>query len=107
MQLGSYWLVAEVRGRRKILTDGWQLSFPVYNILLHPLRSYTGPWYSRVSRLWCFVKALQGVLPYEVKSLHDKYGPIVRIAPDELSYNCAEAWQDIYGNDLTTALLFI
>jgi hypothetical protein len=50
------------------------------------------------------VKAFQGVLPYEVKSLHDKYGPVVRIAPEELSYNCAEAWQDIYGNKIALNL---
>ncbi|RYO97042.1 hypothetical protein DL765_011340 [Monosporascus sp. GIB2] len=29
--------------------------------------------------------------------LHNKYGPVLRIAPDELSYASAQAWQDIYG----------
>jgi cytochrome P450 len=29
---------------------------------------------------------------------HDKYGPVVRIAPNELSYSDSEAWRDIYGN---------
>ncbi|RYP04569.1 hypothetical protein DL764_004377 [Monosporascus ibericus] len=28
--------------------------------------------------------------------LHKKYGPVLRIAPDELSYASAQAWQDIY-----------
>jgi hypothetical protein len=40
-------------------------------------------------------------LPYEVKKLHDRYGPVVRIAPGELSYNDPDAWQDIYGNRVT------
>lgn len=29
--------------------------------------------------------------------LHDQYGPIVRVAPNELSYITPEAWKDIYG----------
>lgn len=33
----------------------------------------------------------------KIKELHDKYGPIVRIGPNELSYSCPEAWDDIYG----------
>jgi hypothetical protein len=37
-------------------------------------------------------------LPFSVKELHDAYGSVVRIAPDELSYNSPEAWQDIYGD---------
>ena len=51
-----------------------------------------------IKTLGYFIRALEGVLPYKVKELHDKYGPVVRIAPGELSYNCPEAWQDIYGH---------
>lgn len=29
--------------------------------------------------------------------LHDTYGPVIRITPDELSYATPEAWDDIYG----------
>lgn len=29
--------------------------------------------------------------------LHQKYGPVVRIAPDELSYTTGAAWKKIYG----------
>lgn len=29
--------------------------------------------------------------------LHEKYGPVLRIAPDELSFANAQAWQDICG----------
>jgi averantin hydroxylase len=28
--------------------------------------------------------------------LHSQYGPVVRIAPDELSYATAQAWKDIF-----------
>jgi hypothetical protein len=32
-----------------------------------------------------------------IAELHRRYGPVFRTAPDQLSYNVEEAWQDIYG----------
>ena len=44
-----------------------------------------------------FVKALvSGTLPHQVKSFHEKYGQVVRVAPDELSFTDPAAWRDIY-----------
>ncbi|RYP08106.1 hypothetical protein DL764_002089 [Monosporascus ibericus] len=37
----------------------------------------------------------QGRLSQTVKALHDKYGTIIRIAPDELSFTEGSAWKDI------------
>lgn len=39
----------------------------------------------------------------KIKDLHDIYGPVVRIAPNELSFISPEAWDDIYS-DKTSAL---
>lgn len=39
---------------------------------------------------------LNGTLPTKVKALHDIYGPVVRVAPNELSFIAPEAWKDIY-----------
>ena len=33
-----------------------------------------------------------------MKAFHDRYGGVVRIAPDELSFTDVRAWKDIYGN---------
>lgn len=30
--------------------------------------------------------------------MHERYGPVVRVAPNELSYIDSEAWKDIYSN---------
>jgi cytochrome P450 len=38
-----------------------------------------------------------GKLPFEIKRLHDHYGPIVRVGVDEVSVNDAKAWKDIYN----------
>jgi cytochrome P450 len=32
------------------------------------------------------------------KVLHDIYGPVVRVSPNELAFNSAQAWDDIYGH---------
>lgn len=37
-------------------------------------------------------------MPYRVLALHNQYGPVVRIAPDELSYITPTAWKTIYGH---------
>ena len=43
------------------------------------------------------VRYIQGVLPFKVLELHRQYGPVVRIAPDELAFVDASAWHDVYG----------
>jgi cytochrome P450 len=35
---------------------------------------------------------------FEIKNLHERYGPIVRITPNELSFTDPAAWKDIYGH---------
>lgn len=40
---------------------------------------------------------MSGHWHHKLMELHNKYGPIVRVGPDELSYSDPEAWDDIYG----------
>lgn len=40
----------------------------------------------------------QGKLAFDVLELYKKYGPIVRIAPNELAFSEADAWKNIYGH---------
>ena len=67
-----------------------------YNIVLHPLSSYPGPKYIGASRIWWLFHSARGDLVHEIKALHDQYGDIVRIAPDQLSYVNPDAIKDIY-----------
>ncbi|KAH6608323.1 hypothetical protein Trco_001669 [Trichoderma cornu-damae] len=69
----------------------------VYNVYFHPLRSYPGPWLGRATRLHYVYHQLAGELPYKTKEWHDMYGQVVRIAPDELSYNSSAAYRDIHS----------
>lgn len=69
----------------------------IYNIFLHPLRHYPGPLLARATRLYHLYYDLSGVQHLKQKEWHDRYGEVVRIAPDELSYTSAQAWVDICG----------
>ncbi|KAH7248144.1 isotrichodermin C-15 hydroxylase [Fusarium solani] len=69
----------------------------IYNIWFHPLRKYPGPWWPAASRVPYTVSVLRGTATREAKELHEKYGHIVRINPDTLSFTSSQAWPDIYG----------
>lgn len=68
------------------------------NLFFHPLRSFPGPPLHAMSRLPYCWKLLRGTMPYDVLNLHQKYGDIVRIAPDELAFSNAAAWKEIMGH---------
>ncbi|KAI1849772.1 hypothetical protein JX265_008110 [Neoarthrinium moseri] len=70
----------------------------VYNVLFHPLRSFPGPISHRISNVPRAIQMMRGHLPFHVADLHREYGPVVRIAPDELAFSDPQAWKDIYGH---------
>lgn len=69
-----------------------------YNLYFHPLRDYPGPKLAAATRLPWYRALLGGQISYWTKQLHDQYGPVVRLAPNEISYTTAEAWKDIYSH---------
>ena len=69
----------------------------IYNVYLHPLRSYPGPWFARASRVPFLYYQINGRLPQEVMKWHEKYGNTIRIAPNDLSFIQSQAWFDIHG----------
>ncbi|KAI9691409.1 MAG: hypothetical protein M1820_009681 [Bogoriella megaspora] len=69
----------------------------IYNLYFSPLSKYPGPKLAAITRLWWLRVQLAGKFPIIVHDLHLKYGEIVRIAPNELSFSGAGAWKDIYG----------
>ncbi|KAF7514204.1 hypothetical protein GJ744_004529 [Endocarpon pusillum] len=86
-----------------ILITLYTLWLAIYNVFLHPLRSYPGPKLWAAFRFPYVYNQLKGRLPRRVKVMHDQYGPIVRVAPTQLSYITAEAWKDIYGSQVGQA----
>ncbi|CAJ2511830.1 Uu.00g074550.m01.CDS01 [Anthostomella pinea] len=75
------------------------LSHIIYNIFFHPLRHFPGPKSWAATRLQWHRHSMQGDLIYAIKALHDQYGPVVRVAPDELDYTTSTAWKTILGKN--------
>jgi hypothetical protein len=69
----------------------------IYYIAFHPLASIPGPKICGITRIPYWLVALKGEDVQWMKSLHDKYGPVVRFGPTDVSYAAAQAWSDIHG----------
>ncbi|OHW93725.1 cytochrome p450 monooxygenase [Colletotrichum incanum] len=69
----------------------------VYNVTLHPLANVPGPKLCAITRVPYWLVSLRGDDVQWMKSLHDRYGPVVRFGPTDLSYAAGEAWNDIHG----------
>ena len=67
-----------------------------YNIFFHPLRNFPGPKLAAATPLPFVWRLINGRFPAWTNKLHAKYGVVVRIHPDELSFIDASAWRDIY-----------
>ncbi|WPG97278.1 Hypothetical protein R9X50_00005200 [Acrodontium crateriforme] len=60
-----------------------------------PLRKYPGPFLASGSRAWKVWSTWGGHTEKDHIRIHEKYGPIVRIAPNELSFSSPNAAKDI------------
>lgn len=69
----------------------------IYNLYFHPLARFPGPKHWAVSRLPFIYCLLTGKLVRREREFHEKYGEIIRLAPDEVSFASEEAWNDIYA----------
>ncbi|KAF4910609.1 Trichothecene C-15 hydroxylase [Colletotrichum fructicola] len=81
-----------------VLYTLWRIS---YNVLLHPLRKFPGPRLWAASRISFAVTCATGQGHRKILQLHEKYGDIVRVAPDELVFCSPDAWKEIYGRRKT------
>ncbi|KAH8651297.1 isotrichodermin C-15 hydroxylase [Xylariales sp. PMI_506] len=68
----------------------------IYNLFFHPLRRIPGPLLQRASPLPYSRYIFGGRAPFHVHELHEKYGPVVRLSPNHLSFIDVRAWKDIY-----------
>jgi hypothetical protein len=75
--------------------------FTLVQIFVDPLRDVPGPGLARFSRLWYLYKIYQGDFETTNIALHEKYGPVVRIAPNEYSVNDVDGAKVIYGHGNT------
>ncbi|KAK8051165.1 hypothetical protein PG993_002550 [Apiospora rasikravindrae] len=70
----------------------------IYLLSFHRLARYPGPRLWAVSRIPWAYHVLKGDLWQTLLELHETYGPMVRIAPDELTTTSPGAWKEIYAS---------
>lgn len=73
------------------------LAIAVYRFYFHPLASVPGPRLAALSNIWHAYHARNGRMYLLGKSLHKRYGPVVRVGPNELWFDSKEAFKTIYS----------
>ncbi|KAK3984527.1 cytochrome P450 [Cladorrhinum sp. PSN332] len=70
----------------------------VYFLYFHPLSKVPGPKLYAISDIPYMNQIARGTWPPKLKELHDKYGPVVRTTPTDVSFTTPSAWKTIYGH---------
>ena len=76
----------------------YRVGIVVYNLYIHALAKVPGPKLYAVSNIPYAIGLIGGEWAFTLKDLHDKYGPVVRFAPNDVSFITANAWKEIYGH---------
>ncbi|KAL7892318.1 cytochrome P450 [Trichoderma sp. SZMC 28014] len=76
----------------------------IYNLTLHPLAKFPGPFFCRISGLpqLYYEAILNGKFMPEIDKYHEKYGPVVRINPNELHIKDSSMYHAVYKNNAFT-----
>ncbi|EME80704.1 uncharacterized protein MYCFIDRAFT_139500, partial [Pseudocercospora fijiensis CIRAD86] len=72
----------------------------IYNIFFYPLARFPRPRLRAVSELLYFLCLVRGDTPKKTLDLYNRYSPIVRVSPNELSFISPVAIKEIYGSIL-------
>lgn len=70
----------------------------IYRLTLHPLAKFPGPRLGAISSLYvasCDLSSKDSFVKH-LPELHDKYGPIVRVRPDEIHIRDFEAYSQVF-----------
>ncbi|OCK80089.1 benzoate 4-monooxygenase cytochrome P450 [Lepidopterella palustris CBS 459.81] len=77
------------------------VSVSIYRVTLHPLAKYPGPFLYKLSNWPIIFQCIGGKRHIYHLLDHEKYGSVVRIGPNTLSYNTETALNTIYGSNKT------
>ncbi|KAL1964585.1 hypothetical protein VTN77DRAFT_6759 [Rasamsonia byssochlamydoides] len=69
----------------------------IYLCYFHPLARYPGPFVARFTNLWRLFSFLGGQHHIDEQKLHQRYGHVVRVAPNWLSFSDLTDFEAIYG----------
>ena len=68
-----------------------------YSYFWHPFRHVPGPFIAKLTPKWLSYRDIAGTRTASLHELHQVYGPVVRVAPGELSFADPLAIKEIYG----------
>lgn len=69
----------------------------LYNITFHPLAKVPGPKLWSLSQIPYLSQYVTGIWPQTLHQFHEKYGPVVRFAPNDVSVMGGNSWETVYG----------
>ncbi|KAJ5709463.1 hypothetical protein N7493_010797 [Penicillium malachiteum] len=78
--------------------------FILYRCYFHPLAKYPGPFLAKMSENYMIYFAMCERNTQARHELHQKFGPIVRVGPNELSFCDEASIKDIYGQSTNPCL---
>ena len=78
------------------LSVSYFIGLALYRLFLSPLAAVPGPWYAAISDLWITSHVLRMQQCRTVQSLFEKYGPVVRIAPNKVVFCDATTMRSVY-----------
>lgn len=88
---------SDLHGTIERLTGPSQLQ-AVYNYISSPVpRGIPGPWLAKFTTKWITFVDTSGYRSATLDKLHKRYGPVVQVAPNELSFSTIDAIKPIYG----------
>lgn len=73
------------------------VSVALYRLCLHPLARVPGPRLAALSNIWYARHVRDGRMLHLGKTLHARYGPVVRVGPNEVWFDSKEAFKTIYS----------
>ncbi|KAJ5532796.1 benzoate 4-monooxygenase cytochrome P450 [Penicillium frequentans] len=75
------------------------ISLLAYRNYFHPLAHIPGPPLAKVTYLyeWYYDLYLGGQFTFQLRALHDKYGPVIRINPDEVHIDDPDFFDQVFN----------
>jgi cytochrome P450 len=74
------------------------ITLSIYRLTLHPLTKYPGPFWAKITDWVIVFQTATGDRHLDQLKDHERYGSIVRIGPNTLSFNTLAATKEIYAN---------